>query len=171
MELATNLQAVFDAHTVVNGQARGGNQKAVYLIGGGFFSPSALIHSTLHRPLVALMNALRELFFYIYTDEELLRRFPASMVEEGSRVLDTAEQFTKVFREHLEVDGWPEDDGAVDQLRPELLPTELGTTTVVSNKKRKSESEHEGRFPKARKHSEHSSVSAALPPVTEGQQH
>ncbi|KAI0317021.1 hypothetical protein OF83DRAFT_193659, partial [Amylostereum chailletii] len=81
VELATNLQAVFDAHTVVNGQARGGDQKAFYLSGGGYFGPSTLINSTLHRPLVALMNALRELFFYIYTDEELLRRFPASMVE------------------------------------------------------------------------------------------
>ncbi|KAI0310125.1 hypothetical protein OF83DRAFT_1178896 [Amylostereum chailletii] len=130
--LAQHLHDIFDWHTVVNGQYSGGDCKAGYLRGASYFGPTALIKSTLPPPLVALMNALRDLFFFIYTDERVIElgRIPRSTVEEGLRVLDTADEFTAIFKAHLMLDGWPEDDGADDQLRS-LDPTRTTRRRLV----------------------------------------
>ncbi|KAI0309297.1 hypothetical protein OF83DRAFT_85700 [Amylostereum chailletii] len=117
--LAHHLHHIFNQHIVVDGQYSGGEWKADYLRGGSYFTPTALIDSTLPSQLVALMNALRYLFFFTYTSNAVLRmmRIPTSIVEKGLRVLDTADEVTAIFEAHLKLDGWPEDDGADDQLR------------------------------------------------------
>ncbi|KAI0312763.1 hypothetical protein OF83DRAFT_1144386 [Amylostereum chailletii] len=150
--LAQQLHYIFDWHTVVDGQYSGGDCKADYLRGGSYFTPTALIDSTLPSQLVALMNALRRPFRMFYLDPECMEDYPPLVVQKALAALDTANEFIAIFKAHLEVDGWPENDGAVDQLPPKELPKQIGATVTSSHgEKRKSAQEHDGRISKARK--------------------
>ncbi|KAI0308469.1 hypothetical protein OF83DRAFT_245998 [Amylostereum chailletii] len=172
VKLAKTLEDIFDNHFVVDGQSEGGERKADYFRGGAYFTTEALIASTLHPQLVALMSALRGLFYYFYQSPNVVRasQIPQSIVDAALRALDTADKFIAVFKEHLEADGWPENDGAIDQLPPKELPTQLGATLTNSNREKRKSAQEGGRISKARRQSEHSSVSQALRSVEESQQ-
>ncbi|KAI0308439.1 hypothetical protein OF83DRAFT_259628 [Amylostereum chailletii] len=115
--LAQDLHDIFDWPPLEDGRRYGGHAKAAFLSLGFYFGPTTLINSTLPPQLVALMNALRKPFCMFYLDPDLLQEFSPIVVRKALAALDTADEFTAIFKAHLEVDGWPEDDGADDQLR------------------------------------------------------
>ena len=124
VEDCEDLKIVFIRHfdsrsATVQGRTSGGRGKCDFFQLSG---PAALSQSGLkmflNTPLASLIETLRRLFVPLYSLPDMLQLVPT--IEQSRdvalEVLKTSDRFIEIIEEHLEMDGWTENDVS-DELR------------------------------------------------------
>ena len=119
-----DLKTVFIRHfdsrsATVQGRTSGGRGKYDFFQPTG---PAALsqegLEKFLNEPHASLIETLRRLFVPLYSTERQLKLFSSMDQSRDSalEVLKTSNRFIEIIEEHLEMDGWTENDVS-DELR------------------------------------------------------
>ena len=110
----------FDSRSdTVQGRTSGGHGKYEFfqVTGPSAFSQDGL-EKFLSEPHASLVETLRRLFVPLYSTERQLKLIPSMEQSRDAalEVLKTSDRFIEIIEEHLEMDGWTENDVS-DELR------------------------------------------------------